>query len=113
MDERPPTRIRLTMPTRAVLDLLLDASDDDPPWGYRICEEAGLGPGTVYPILERLEEARWIIGAWEADAPSDRPKRRTYQISDLGSRAYSAALAKAKRPTPRLRWGLRPGAAQR
>lgn len=112
MDKGPPVRIRLTMPTRAVLDLLLSAGDDDPPWGYRICEESGLGPGTVYPILERLEEARWIIGTWEADVPPDRPRRRTYQVSDLGGRAYSAALAKANRPTARLRWGLHPGEAR-
>ncbi|GAA2159033.1 hypothetical protein GCM10010403_51630 [Glycomyces rutgersensis] len=112
MDESPPVRIRLTMPTRAVLDLLMSTAADDPPWGYRICEEAGLGPGTVYPILERLEEARWIEGTWETEVPADRPRRRTYQITDLGSCSYQAALAKTKRPAARLRWGLRPGEAR-
>ena len=109
MEERPEVKIRLTMPTMAVLDLLLTANIDDPPWGYRICEEAGLGPGTVYPILERLEEAGWITGTWESSEPGDRPKRRTYQISDLGKRAYATALER-KRPRVRLRWGLQTGA---
>jgi PadR family transcriptional regulator, regulatory protein PadR len=112
LEKSPPPNIRLTMPTRAVLDLLLSSDGDDPPWGYRICEEAGLGPGTVYPILERLEESQWIIGTWESNPPPDRPRRRTYEISDFGSRAYSAALAKVNRRTGRLRWGLRAGGAQ-
>jgi DNA-binding PadR family transcriptional regulator len=109
MEESPPVRIRLTMPTKVVLDLLLAAAPDDPPWGYRICEEAGLGPGTVYPILDRLEEAQWITGTWETGTPANRPRRRTYQVSDLGSRSYSAALAKRGRGTLRPHWRPRAG----
>lgn len=110
MTHRPPPRIRLTMPTRAVLDLLLAADVDDPPWGYRICELAELGPGTVYPILERLEEAGWIFGKWENADPKDRPKRRTYTLTDAGGREYAAALAKKRRPN-RLSWVLGRGQA--
>jgi DNA-binding MarR family transcriptional regulator len=86
-------QIRLTTPTRLVLDALLAATADDPPWGYRICEEAGLGSGTVYPILERLEEAGWIEGTWEVGQPADRPRRRLYKVTGAGRREYAAALA--------------------
>lgn len=90
--------VRLTTTTIKVLDMLLAANPDDPPWGYRICEETGLGSGTVYPILERLEKANWIAGRWETGQPEDRPSRRFYSLTDTGSREYAAALAaKGKR----------------
>jgi PadR family transcriptional regulator PadR len=99
------SRIRLTMPTRLVLDILL-AAGDDLLWGYRICEQAGLGSGTVYPILERLEEAGWIEGTWEADQPGNRPRRRFYAVTGTGRASYATALT-ARRPS--LRWRLEPG----
>jgi PadR family transcriptional regulator, regulatory protein PadR len=96
MTETP--RVRLTLPTRLLLDVLLAATPDDPPWGYRICEATGLGSGTVYPILERLEQAGWIEGSWEVDQPEDRPPRRFYQLTGLGRTEYAAARAKRRNP---------------
>ena len=86
-----PSRLRLTTPTRLVLDVLMAADPDDPPWGYRICEDAGLGSGTVYPILERLDQAGWIAGQWETGQPSDRPRRHFYTLTDTGQQQYTAA----------------------
>jgi PadR family transcriptional regulator, regulatory protein PadR len=94
-------RVRLTTTTVRVLDMLMSADPDEPPWGYRICEETGLGSGTVYPILERLEKAEWIAGRWETSQPEDRPSRRFYTITERGAREYAAAVA-AKRS--RHRW---------
>jgi PadR family transcriptional regulator, regulatory protein PadR len=85
------SRLRLTTPTRLVLDVLMVADPDDLPWGYRICEDAGLGSGTVYPILERLEQAGWIAGHWETGQPSDRPRRHFYTLTDTGRQLYSTA----------------------
>ena len=87
------SRVRLTTTTVKVLDLLMSADPDDPPWGYRICEETGLGSGTVYPILERLEKANWIAGQWETGQPDDRPSRRFYNLTEIGSREYAAAAS--------------------
>ena len=47
--------------------------------GFGICEATGLGPGRVYPALERLESAGRIRGRWEED-PGDRPRRRLYSV---------------------------------
>lgn len=90
-------RIRLTTPTRMVLDVLMSASPDEHLWGYRLCQEAGLGSGTVYPILERLEQAGWIEGHWETGQPTDRPRRRFYTITGTGRVEYAAAMAKRQR----------------
>ncbi|MFI6534175.1 PadR family transcriptional regulator [Nonomuraea sp. NPDC050547] len=95
-DPPPASRIRMTTPTRLVLDLLVAADPADPPWGYRICERTDLGPGTVYPILERLENAGWITGEWEAATPTDRPRRRVYTLSSVGRHGYAEAQAARK-----------------
>jgi len=95
-------RIRLTKPTLAVLDVLLAADPDDPVWGFRICAEADLGSGTVYPILERLERIGWVIPAWEEPPPPDRPRRRFYALSGAGRQEITAALA--ARSESRRRW---------
>jgi PadR family transcriptional regulator PadR len=97
MDLMSQSKIRLTTPTRFVLDVLMAAGSDEHVWGYRICEQSGLGSGTVYPILERLEEAGWIAGVWEAEAPVDRPRRRFYEVTGTGVQGYEDAKARARK----------------
>lgn len=101
MSDSPP-KIRLTTPTRMVLDVLM-ATADDPPWGYKICDLSGLGSGTVYPILERLEQAGWIEGAWETGQPADRPRRRFYTLTGSGRAGYAAATHRTSRSRLRPR----------
>ncbi|MEV7908440.1 PadR family transcriptional regulator, partial [Streptomyces anulatus] len=101
----PPPKIRLTTTTRLVLDLFLATDPDDPLWGYRITEETDLGPGTVYPLLERLEKAGWITGSWEAGIPEDRPRRRLYSLSGTGRQEYAALLqARGRTHAPSWSW---------
>lgn len=103
-------RIRLTIATLAVLDVLMTCTgSDESVWGFKICEHAGLGPGTVYPILDRLESAGWISGFWEFDPPADRPRRRLYEITGLGRSELAAAIA--ARPRTGVAWArlARPG----
>lgn len=84
--------MRLTLPTRAVLDVLLES----PLWGYQIIPETDLGPGTVYPILKRLQAAGWIEGTWEAAMPPDRPRRCIYAVTEKGAREYAEAIARRR-----------------
>ncbi|MFD9063301.1 PadR family transcriptional regulator, partial [Kitasatospora purpeofusca] len=75
------TSPRLTKPTLGVLDALISAADGDPAWGLRICGEADLGSGTVYPSLERLTDLGWIE-AWPETTPHPgRPARRFYKLT--------------------------------
>jgi len=94
---KPP---RLTHSLRAVLEALTATAADEPLYGYQLCELTDLGPGTVYPILERLTELGWVESTWEAEQPSGRPRRRYYRITGLGRIEWAQARVarEAKRP---------------
>ncbi|MBT2472579.1 helix-turn-helix transcriptional regulator [Streptomyces sp. ISL-66] len=99
---------RLTKPTIAVLEVLLGASDDEPAWGLRICMEADLGSGTVYPLLERLAKQGWVTSWTESEPHPGRPPRRFYQLTQSGRLAAEVALQEraAKRARFRLAGGV-------
>lgn len=94
------------MATLAVLEILMEAGPRDLVWGFRLCEEANLGSGTVYPLLERLERDGLVVSYWEDPAPSDRPRRRFYEMTTAGRKEISAAVAakvaRRRRLRPRL-----------
>jgi PadR family transcriptional regulator PadR len=63
--------------------------------GAEISKKTKLGSGTMYPLLQRLEIAKWIIGNWEDVDPSEvgRPKRRLYKLTRAGQAAAMKELA--------------------
>jgi PadR family transcriptional regulator, regulatory protein PadR len=92
------TRIRLTTPVRMVLDALAHAGPDDPLWGYKLTELTGLGSGTIYPIMERLESSGYVTARVETPRPADRPRRRFYELTGTGRQlAASAAVPRESR----------------
>ena len=57
--------------------------------------------GTLYQALARLERAGLVLSEWEdadAAAAEGRPRRRLYQVTDLGARVL--AMTRAQRPVP-------------
>lgn len=70
---------RVTASTTEVLSILLEAPD--PIWGLQIVKSTGRYPGTIYPILERLESSGWITGAWDTDSDRKGPRRRFYTLN--------------------------------
>ncbi|GAA0348190.1 PadR family transcriptional regulator [Streptomyces turgidiscabies] len=100
------TNIRLTKPTMAVLGVLLNVKPDAPAWGLSICRDADLGPGTVYPILDRLLERGWLRSWNEEEAHPGRPARRFYEFTNVGRAQALEALE--VRNARRARFGLRP-----
>lgn len=57
--------------------------------GADIARMTGLQSGTLYPILMRLEQAKWLQSAWEAGNLHElgRPRRRLYTITALGMKS--------------------------
>jgi PadR family transcriptional regulator PadR len=95
-------RIRVTMVILDVLDVLMNAPDDDPVWGLKLCEHTGHGTGTIYPALDRLLQAGWIEDRWEEPTPADRPRRRYYTVTADGRAAYHEAVT--ARSARRMTW---------
>ncbi|WP_344448742.1 PadR family transcriptional regulator [Actinocorallia aurantiaca] len=79
---------------KGVLDLLVLATlTDGENYGYEIAKnlsEAGLGEikgGTLYPVLNRLEEAGLVSA--EFRAAERGPGRRYYQLTPLGEQTLN------------------------
>lgn len=76
---------RLSGPALRVLRLMIDDPRAD--WsGAAISKAARVGPGTLYPMLARFENAGWMSSRWETVDPRDagRPRRRFYSLTGVG-----------------------------
>lgn len=90
---------RMTLQTRMVLVALL-ADPTGEAYGLQIVTATGLPPGTIYPILSRLEATGWVESRWEEidEHAAARPRRRYYRFSTAptdGAAAARLAVAEA------------------
>jgi predicted transcriptional regulator len=75
--------LRLTPALRSVLRVLLDAESGV--WGLSVASQVMRPTGTVYPILERLEDAGLVTSRWETPDGHRGPMRRLYELTDSGT----------------------------
>ena len=77
--------------TRAVLRALLESDG----WrhGVSLCHETGLKPGTLYPILIRLDEAGFLESEWQPPEKAGRPPRHAYRLNATGRALAEDRLA--------------------
>ena len=95
---------RMTLQTQLILGALLQ-DPTEPRYGLELRDLVGLPTGTIYPILARLEQARWVTSEWEthgSERTEGRPPRR-YRLSPNGAVLARQALADAD-----ARRGVRP-----
>lgn len=87
----------MTLQVRLVLQALAEEPDEQR-YGLEIVEWTGLLPGTIYPILARLEQAGWLRSEWEAvdEHEVGRPRRRYYQLTADGAAAAEATAAQRR-----------------
>jgi len=50
-------------------------------YGYELCQQLDLKPGTMYPILVRLA---LLETSWDTDVPAGRPPRHLYRLTGSG-----------------------------
>lgn len=99
---------RVTPATALVLEALLSA---ERVWGLQIVKDVDKKPGTVYPILDRLESAGWVLGEWDTTEDRKGPRRRYYRLvaearpvaQDYVNAQRSKAPSSASRPRPAMR----------
>jgi PadR family transcriptional regulator, regulatory protein PadR len=87
--------VKMTGPVRLVLRAMLDDAGV-PRYGLQISKQAGLEPGTLYPVMARLEGVGWVQSRWEDPDLSirdGRPRRRYYQLTTDGAEQARQALA--------------------
>src|SRR4051812_7725130 len=86
----------MTTPRLLVLAALINDLDRER-YGLDLAREAGLEPGTIYPILVAFENAGWLTSrAEEIDVHREgRPRRRYYQLTPTGATAAREAVARA------------------
>jgi DNA-binding transcriptional ArsR family regulator len=83
-------------------------------YGLELSRQTGVGPGTLYPLLERLESGGLVEGSWEAGDPESlgRPRRRYYRLTGLGVTEATAVLNEMLNRVAPKGWTLRPGWSQ-
>jgi len=95
--------IRMSPQTVVVVNALLLARSE---WryGYDLSRETGLKSGTLYPILVRLTERKWLEARWEHSDGEGKP-RHMYRLTADGRRAARAFLERANDFAEALRPG--------
>jgi PadR family transcriptional regulator PadR len=91
----------MTLQTQLVLRAML-AEPASEHYGLELCADTGLAPGTIYPIVARLEHLGWMTSSWEDPAghvAEGRPRRRYCKLTDEGAEQARDALARACRPS--------------
>lgn len=74
--------------------------------GADISKETGMRSGTLYPILFRMEQAKWITSEWEDVNPSKvgRPRKRLYTLTPLGLREGRSVFDGLMPSNGRIAW---------
>jgi PadR family transcriptional regulator, regulatory protein PadR len=103
--------LRMTTPRLLALRAFLDDPERER-YGLELAVDAGLEPGTIYPILVAFEGAGWLTSREETVDVHEvgRPRRRYYRLTAAGVTAARNAVAvadrrRAQRPAARkLAW---------
>lgn len=86
------------LPLTPVVFHILLALMDEPRHGYSIMQQVnrrsggkvGLGPGTLYGAIQRMEDAQLLQKAEAPPGEAPDPRRRYYAMSDVGRAALLA-----------------------
>ena len=97
--------LKTTFPTQEVLRVFLDDPGAEY-FGLQIIEQITsmtLKSGSLYPILQRLEDAGWLASRWELKAyaaSQRRRQRRYYWLTGLGASSAPGYCGTPEDPSP-------------
>jgi PadR family transcriptional regulator, regulatory protein PadR len=96
---------RLSLQAIEILAVMLEDPTADY-YGLELGKRVGVMPGTVYPVLRRLEDAGWLASAEEdIDASAaGRPRRRLYRLTGEGARAARLECDRVRASLGAPRW---------
>jgi len=85
---------RSRRPSAQTTAVVLALAEDLTAWryGYQLCRQLDIKPGSLYPILMRLTDRGLLEATWDTDVPAGRPPRHLYRLTGSG-RALATELA--------------------
>jgi PadR family transcriptional regulator PadR len=91
---------RSRRPSAQTVAVVRALAEDPAVWryGYELCQQLGIKPGSMYPILIRLADRGLLETAWETDPQRGRPPRHLYRLTGPG-REFAADLPPVAAPT--------------
>jgi DNA-binding PadR family transcriptional regulator len=92
---------RITLPSMHMLAAFADNQYAELS-GSSIAKATGMASGTLYPLLMRFEQAKWLESRWEDVDPVElgRPRRRLYRLTPTGLAKVLAILQPFARGEP-------------
>lgn len=99
------TPFRMSGPTLKVLKHFLEAPREARA-GADITRAINVGASTLYPLLSRLEQHRWLTSDWETLDPKEagRPRKRLYTLTALGQSQSLEVLRELQMPLGDFAW---------
>jgi PadR family transcriptional regulator, regulatory protein PadR len=105
---------RARRPSAQTIAVVLALAEKPAAWryGYRLCQQLDIKPGSMYPILMRLTDRGLLETTWETDVPAGRPPRHLYRLTgsgvalatELAAEVAAAPAATARRPGLTAGW---------
>ena len=85
---------RSRRPSAQTAAVVLALADQPAAWryGYQLCQQLDIKPGSLYPILMRLTDRGLLETTWHTDVPAGRPPRHRYRLTGSGQ-ALATELA--------------------
>jgi DNA-binding PadR family transcriptional regulator len=88
-------------PSAQTVAVVLALAEDPTAWryGYQLCQQLGIKPGSLYPILMRLADRGQLEATWDTEVPAGRPPRHLYRLTGPGLALASELAAEAAEAT--------------
>jgi PadR family transcriptional regulator, regulatory protein PadR len=101
---------RSRRPSAQTTAVVLALAEQPAAWryGYQLCLQLDIKPGSMYPILMRLTDRGLLETTWDTDVPAGRPPRHLYRLTGSG-RALATELAAPTTATATRRSDLKEG----
>lgn len=106
---------RTRRPSAQTTAIVLALAEQPATWryGYELCRQLDIKPGSMYPILMRLTDRDLLETTWEREVPAGRPPRHLYRLTGAGQAlatrlatevARTAAATAIRRSDLKERW---------
>jgi PadR family transcriptional regulator PadR len=102
---------RFRRPSAQTTAVLLALAEKPTAWryGYQLCQQLDIKPGSLYPILMRLTDRGLLETTWDTDVPAGRPPRHLYRLTGSGQALATELAAATATATATRRSGLKEG----